>query len=76
MPLANNDVHVTLIRRTYVRDQTGSNVPGYDLHFTIRGQGDFVASLPIQGYSAEKAMQAIAAIATPIVETLDAFPGK
>lgn len=76
MPLANNDVHVTAIRRTFVKSQTGDTVPGYEIHFTFRGQGDYTCGLPIQGYSAEKAMAAIKAVAEPLAETFDMFPGK
>jgi len=76
VPLANNDVHVTAIRRTFVKDQRGETVPGYEIHFSIRGQGDYTAGLPIKEYSAEKAMGAIKAIAEPIVDTFDMFPGK
>ena len=52
------------------------NVPGYELHFTIRGEGDYTTSLPIKDYSLAAAMDAIKAVAEPIVETLDKFPGK
>lgn len=75
MPLANADIHVTAIRRTIVRQGT-DNVPGYELHFTIRGQGDYTCSLPIKGYSLDAAMDAIREVAEPIVQTLDTFPGK
>ena len=75
MPLANNDVHVTAIRRTFVKSQTGDTVPGYEIHFTIRGQGDYTAGIPIQGFDALKAMSAIKAVAEPIVDLLDTFPG-
>lgn len=76
MPLANNDVHVTAIRRTFVKDARGETVPGYELHFSIRGHGDYTAGLPIKDYSAMRAMEAIKAVAEPIVDTFDMFPGK
>jgi hypothetical protein len=74
--LTNQDVKTTAIRRTWVRDSKGENVPGYEIHFTIRGMGDYTASLPIQGFSAVKAMESIAAVASPIVDLLDMTKGS
>lgn len=74
--LANTDVHVTAIRRSFGKDHRGETVPAFEIHFSIRGQGDFTASVPIATFSAEKGMVAVKAVAEPIVELLDAFPGK
>lgn len=76
MPLANNDIHVTAIRRSYAKDNRGETVPAYEIHFSIRGQGDYTASLPIKDFNTQRTMEAIAAVATPIIEILEMFPGK
>ena len=76
MPLANNDIHVTAIRRSYAKDSRGETVPGFEIHYSIRQNGDFTVTVPIAGFTVAKAMEAIAAQATQLVELLDTYPGK
>jgi hypothetical protein len=74
--LTNQDLKTTAIQRSWVQASDGRNVPGYIIHFQIRGQGDYTAGLPIEGFTAERAMAAIAAVAAPIVELLDLTKGE
>lgn len=67
------DINLTRIVRGYGKDESGQNVPVYEIHFTIRGQGDFIAALPIARYNAANAQRAIYAVADPIIETMDMF---
>ena len=70
------DVKGLWIQRMMTRNvETGQLVESYVLHFSIRGQGDYVAIVPVSGYTKAIAEAAIIAVAEPIVETLDAFPG-
>lgn len=68
------DIALTRIVRSFGRDESGQNVPIYEIHFTIRGDGDFVAAVPISRYTAQNAQTAIYKVADPIIQTLDMFP--
>jgi len=61
------------IRKTLGR--LGSEVvPVYELHFSIRGEGDYAAVVPVQGYTKELGIAAVEKEATEIAATFDAFP--
>ena len=76
MALANNDIEITAIRRSFGKSKTGETVPAYEIHFTIRKTGDYVATVPIAGFTLNGAMDAIVAIAAPIADLLDTYPTK
>ena len=49
------------------------SVPAYEIHFTVRGEGDYAVKVPAEGYTAQAGIQAVTAVAREICETLDAF---
>ena len=59
-------------RRTFVL-VGGNSVPGWELHFSIDGQGDYVAYLPQEGLTQDKIDAAITAAAEPWIATFDKF---
>lgn len=67
------DINLTRIVRTYGKDDAGQTVPAYEIHFMIRGDGDYIAVVPIQRYTAQNAQTAIYKVAEPIIQTLDMF---
>ena len=60
------------IQTTYGKVGT-SSVPCYKIFFTVRDQGPYSVLVQTEGYSVDRARQAIEEVAGPIVDTLDAF---
>ena len=75
MPLMPGDIQLTARKPTMV-SQEGRAVPGYEIHFTIRGQGDYYALVAKEGLTGELAQKAILAVAQPILDLDDIFPAK
>lgn len=45
----------------------------YEIGFTVRDQGNYTVTVPIEGFTAAKAEAAIKPIAEQVVNTLDLF---
>jgi hypothetical protein len=66
------DVKITATKRTLMSNN-GNTVPAYEIHFTIRGEGDYAVKVPAEGYTAQAGIDAVTGVASQIIETLDAF---
>ena len=75
MPLMPGDIQITARKPTYVAE-LGQSVPGYEIHFTIRGSGDYYALVAKEGLTGEFVQKAILAVAQPFLELDDMFPAK
>lgn len=73
MPLQPGDIKIQYQRQTWGTDAMGQRVQVFEIGFTIRGQGNYTVTVPIEGFTAQKAEQKILPIATQVVETLDLF---
>ena len=60
------------IQTTYGKVGTAS-VPCYKIFFTIRGEGPYSVLVQVDGFTPDRAKQAIQEVAEPLVATLDAF---
>jgi hypothetical protein len=67
-----SDVKLTAQKRSLMT-LGNSSVPAYELHFTIRGEGDYAVKVPAEGYTSQIGIQAILNVAKEIVDTIDAF---
>lgn len=73
MPLNAGDVKITYQRQTWGLDAMANRVQVYEIGFTVRGQGNYTVTVPIEGFTAAKAEAAIKPIAEQVVNTLDLF---
>ena len=73
MPATNGDIQIIQWARTLINSNNQA-VPGYEIHFQWRQKGDYVASLPVEGYTADRGLAAIHAVIDPIADTYSAFP--
>jgi hypothetical protein len=67
-----SDVKLTALKRSLMT-VGNSSVPAYELHFTIRGEGDFAVKVPSEGYTSQIGIQAAINVAKELVDTIDAF---
>lgn len=58
------------IQMTLMASQ-GETVPAYRINYQIRGLGNYYIMLPVEGFTADKALAALQAAAQPIIDTLD-----
>ena len=49
----------------------GQLVPGYRINYTIRSLGNYYVMVPVNGFTADKAVAAIQEAAQPIIDLLD-----
>lgn len=61
-------------RRTLASDrQTGQPVPVWEFVFSIRGEGQYSATVPIVGFTPELAQKAIEMVAEPMIKVMDMY---
>lgn len=60
------------IQTTYGKVGT-SSVPVYKIWFTIRGQGPYSVLVQVDGFTPQRAHDAILDVAIPLIDTLDQF---
>jgi hypothetical protein len=66
------DVKILVTKRSLMTMGNGS-VPSYEIHFSIRGEGDYAVKVPAEGYTSQIGIQAVLNVAKEIVDTIDAF---
>lgn len=66
------DAKITTIKRTFINEGNGTQ-PAYEIHFTIRGEGDYAVKVPADGYTAQVGLDAITRVAREICETYDSL---
>lgn len=72
--LQHGDVKVLHQIEKVVAGPSGNGVPGLEIHFSVRGKGDYSVQISKMDYTAQNAMAAIKAYAEQIAELMD-HPG-
>ncbi len=72
MPIAPGRIKLQSPRRTFV-SIGGTTEPGWELHFSIDGQGDYVAYVASGNLTEASIEAAIVAAATPWIAILDRY---
>ena len=65
------DIKFLVQRQTWAKGPSGQAVQAMEVHFSVRGHGDYTLLVPCDEYSYERVMQLAMEKAYPIAELMD-----